>query len=139
MPMETEITITEIAMGDNLVVRPEFPESSWGQGGRVTAILPTGITMTCGGANHLVSLTTAQLTAGQITRETAFPASECAEFSEECRGAVDYRYQGPLRCEGHWNARCDRMDRINRDFPDSPFAPSWFDPTYAGESWDGDY
>jgi|TARA_Y100000310_G_C20432547_1_gene692160 hypothetical protein len=26
--------------------------------------------------------------------------------------------------------------RIDRDYPDSPNPPEWFDPTYAGEVWD---
>lgn len=32
-----------------------------------------------------------------------------------------------------------RLDEVNARYPDSSFAPSWFDPTYAGESWDDDY
>lgn len=58
-----------------------------------------------------------------------------------CEGAVEYRY--PLsgtgrsfpRCDKHWEARLDRQEEIDKRYPDSPFPPSDFDPTYAGESW----
>jgi len=46
-----------------------------------------------------------------------------------------YPYGGPYDC-------CDRCtdrhhDRQQRtDYYDSDVAPGWFDPTYAGESWD---
>jgi hypothetical protein len=73
-------------------------------------------------------------------------ASECLDFHlGNCAGEVEYRM--PLsgtgrsfaRCDLHWSERLDAQDRINRRYPDSPFAPAGFDPTYAGESWDGDY
>ena len=40
------------------------------------------------------------------------------------------------RCEGHWEVRRAEYARIDRDYPDSPNPPEWFDPTYAGEVWD---
>jgi len=43
------------------------------------------------------------------------------------------------RCDRHWDIRLERDERIRQDYPDSPFAPSWFDPAYAGERWDSDY
>jgi hypothetical protein len=42
------------------------------------------------------------------------------------------------RCEAHWAKRLDRQARIDRDYPDSPVPPPWFDPTVAGERWDDD-
>jgi hypothetical protein len=30
-------------------------------------------------------------------------------------------------------------ERIEREYPDSPIAPAWFDETAAGEHWDSDY
>lgn len=68
----------------------------------------------------------------------------CLEAGPECRGPVEYRM--PLsgtgrafpRCDHHWDKRLDEQERINRSYPDSPLAPSWFDPTYAGERWDED-
>lgn len=43
------------------------------------------------------------------------------------------------KCEAHQQQVNAALDAIDRRYPDSPFAPSWFDPTYAGESWDSDY
>lgn len=71
---------------------------------------------------------------------------ECLDGREGgCEGAVEYRY--PLsgtgrsfpRCDKHWAARLDVQEGINRRYPDSPFAPAGFDPSYAGERWDDDY
>lgn len=72
-------------------------------------------------------------------------ATECIQFGEGCGGAVEYRY--PLsgtgrsfpRCDDHWSERLDIQAGIDRRYPDSPHAPSDFDPYYAGESWDSDY
>jgi hypothetical protein len=65
------------------------------------------------------------------------------EGDSPCKGAVEYRFalsasgRNYPRCDGHWSARLDAQDRHNRRYghPDSVSAPSWFDPTYAGESW----
>lgn len=62
-----------------------------------------------------------------------------------CGGAVEYRMalsasgKSFPRCDRHWQARLVEQERINRDYPDSPIAPSWFDPADAGEHWDEDY
>jgi len=67
---------------------------------------------------------------------------ECLESGPDCSGPVEYRMSlSPSgksfpRCEHHWERRLDEQERINRDYPDSPIAPPWFDPSYAGESWD---
>lgn len=61
-----------------------------------------------------------------------------------CRGPVEYR--APLsgtgrsfpRCDRHWGERLDAQEDINSRYPDSPIAPSDFDPSYAGERWDDD-
>lgn len=68
-----------------------------------------------------------------------------AERGKECSANVEWRY--PLspsgksfpRCDRHWDERIKEQQRINRDYPDSPIAPSWFDPADAGEHWDSDY
>ncbi len=70
---------------------------------------------------------------------------ECLEDHGEntCRGPVEYRM--PLsesgksfpRCDLHWDKRLDEQERINETYP--TFAPSDFDPGYAGETWDEDY
>lgn len=72
---------------------------------------------------------------------------ECLDShpTERCEGRVEYRM--PLsgtgrsfpRCGKHWSARLDVQYGIDRRYPDSPFAPAGFDPSYAGESWDDDY
>jgi hypothetical protein len=59
-----------------------------------------------------------------------------------CRGPVEYRM--PLsgtgrsfpRCELHWEERLAEQERIDARYP--TFAPSNFDPSYAGERWDED-
>lgn len=76
-------------------------------------------------------------------------AEECLEFDRnapgECEGAVELRdalsatgipYK---RCAKHWEARLRRQRELRRAYPDSPSAPSWFDPSYAGERWDEEY
>jgi hypothetical protein len=61
---------------------------------------------------------------------------------ERCAGATEYRESlsgtgTPIpRCDAHWSARLREQDRINRTYPQH--APSDFDPSYAGESWDED-
>jgi hypothetical protein len=42
------------------------------------------------------------------------------------------------RCDAHWEIRLEKQEEIRQAFPDSPIAPSWFDPMDAGESWDED-
>lgn len=77
--------------------------------------------------------------------EPVLNREDCIEAGAACRGAVEYRM--PLsgtgksfpRCDKHWSDRLDVQESINRRYPDSPFAPSDFDPTYAGERWDDDY
>jgi hypothetical protein len=42
-----------------------------------------------------------------------------------------------VRCDHHYARQQERLDAIERRYP--VHAPSWFDPSYAGESWDEDY
>lgn len=64
----------------------------------------------------------------------------CLNHGPTCSGAVEYRM--PLsgtgrafpRCEHHWSLRLVEQERIDRTYP--VHAPSDFDPSYAGESWD---
>lgn len=59
-----------------------------------------------------------------------------------CRGAVEYRFalsatgRSFPRCDKHWDERLRDQEAINRRYP--THAPSDFDPTYAGESWEED-
>jgi hypothetical protein len=71
--------------------------------------------------------------------------TECLDrYLGDCAGAVEYRMalsgtgRSFPRCDKHWSDRLDVQDGINRRYPDSPFPPSDFDPTYAGESWEDD-
>lgn len=74
------------------------------------------------------------------------PEEECLEFrSGECSGRVEHRpsLSGTgmqiARCDAHWE-RAVQWDAEHRSvYPDSPIAPSWFDPAAAGERWDDDY
>lgn len=70
---------------------------------------------------------------------------ECINAGPDCDGAVEYRMplsgtgQSFPRCDKHWDDRLETQRGIDERYPDSPHAPSDFDPTYAGESWDEDY
>lgn len=44
-----------------------------------------------------------------------------------------------VKCQNHQDALDERLDAIERVYPDSAMPPAWFDPTYAGETWDEDY
>lgn len=67
---------------------------------------------------------------------------ECLDHDGGCEGPVEFRH--PLsatgrsfaRCDKHWEKRLAEQERITATYPDSSSPPSWFDPAYAGESWD---
>jgi len=67
---------------------------------------------------------------------------ECLNGPEDCVGPVDYRLapggKAWPRCEYHANKRWDDYDDENsvERYADSDAVPEWFDPSYAGESWD---
>ena len=70
----------------------------------------------------------------------------CLDWSglrDDCSGAVEYRFalsgtgKSFPRCDKHWAERLRKQDEINRRYP--RYAPSDFDPGYAGEYWDDDY
>lgn len=72
---------------------------------------------------------------------------ECLEFSEACEGLVQYRLTPPgtgkafPRCEFHDNRRWERYesdDSVERYAYSDAAPPDWFDPSYAGESWEGE-
>lgn len=73
------------------------------------------------------------------------PTSACHFYpSPECDGPVTtVTSRSGLttshKCEAHQQALAEALAGIDERYPDSPFAPSWFDPTYAGERWDEDY
>jgi hypothetical protein len=59
-----------------------------------------------------------------------------------CSGTVELRESltgtgTPIaRCGGHWTLRLAYQRQHDRDYPDGPVPPAWFDATAAGESWD---
>lgn len=69
---------------------------------------------------------------------------DCLDGPQGCEGRVEYRMalsatgKSFPRCDKHWTKRLAEQERINRNYPDSPSPPDWFDPAYAGESWDDD-
>ena len=69
----------------------------------------------------------------------------CLDGPDDCSGDVEYRMalsatgKSFPRCDHHWELRLDTQERINRDYPDSPVAPAWFDEADAGEHWDESY
>ena len=70
---------------------------------------------------------------------------DCIGKPDECRGEVEMRPSltgtgmAIPRCDYHWDLRLRQDEEHRRIYPDSPIAPSWFDPTLAGERWDDDY
>lgn len=59
----------------------------------------------------------------------------------ECRGPVEWHSIDPgrerawPRCDYHWGQRLDRFENSIERYATSDVAPSWFDPSYAGEEW----
>jgi len=58
-----------------------------------------------------------------------------------CSGPVEYHTIGMAtrafpRCIKHLRERLDVRENSMERYADCSAAPSWFDPSYAGESWD---
>jgi hypothetical protein len=70
---------------------------------------------------------------------------ECMNGPEGCRGPVEWHSIDPgrqkafPRCEAHWDRRLRSRENSMELYADSDVAPSWFDPSIAGERWDDDY
>lgn len=81
-----------------------------------------------------------------IVEQDGRPAhSECVDFGRgECSGAVVFhsvdpgRASAPPRCATHWTERLERREQSIEKYENSDVPPTWFDPTYAGESWEED-
>jgi hypothetical protein len=62
------------------------------------------------------------------------------DHTDKCKGTVEYResLSGTgveiARCEHHWGEALERDEQIRLRYPRN--APSDFDPSYAGESWE---
>lgn len=66
---------------------------------------------------------------------------ECLNSNyDNCGGEVSYRAVpgGTVwpRCEVHFEQRMDRYENSMERYANSDVLPAWFDPSYAGESWD---
>lgn len=60
-----------------------------------------------------------------------------------CRGIVGYHAVSGgnafPRCEVHWTERLASYENSDLErYANSDVAPSWFDPSYAGERWSED-
>lgn len=139
MPNFAPIDFSDIRPGMTLDIAWEFH----GRGiDRVTAVNPDGSLEFITGTAHVRDRYSAEeLKGAVISVPVAIPLSECIEHSTECNGVADYHASqsgltSAIRCDFHWIRHCERMEKMRRDYPDSPFAPSWFDPSYAGEVWD---
>lgn len=67
---------------------------------------------------------------------------ECLEsHTEQCRGPVGWhsidpgRHKAFPRCDKHWEDRLESRENSIEKYENSDVPPSWFDPTYAGETW----
>lgn len=70
-----------------------------------------------------------------------FHSEKCLRSGKgDCRGPIDVRYTDLgtqiFECEKHMDDHYAWADEHRRIYPDSPIAPSWFDPMDAGEVWD---
>lgn len=69
---------------------------------------------------------------------------ECSRQHEgPCAGEVEERlsragFTAALICAKHRQELEARLDEIAERYPDTAQPPDWFDPTYAGETWDSD-
>lgn len=61
-----------------------------------------------------------------------WPESEVEEFEQQVGGVGTFGKCPD--CEERYHRACERAAEYN-----SPCAPDWFDPGYAGERWDDDY
>lgn len=79
--------------------------------------------------------------------EAPGPTSACINHAHEpdqCAGPVlSVVSRSGLTTSNKCQACRDRLDAamesIDHIYPDTSTPPSWFDPTYAGETWDEDY
>jgi len=71
---------------------------------------------------------------------TADQEIQCLNEDELCHGPVDYwtvggSLKGWPRCDYHGMRRQDQYENSLEQESQSDVAPSWFDPTDAGETW----
>jgi len=64
----------------------------------------------------------------------------CQDFNRHTnkpckRAATEQTPAGRNLCPSHADAFWEQHEETLRKYPDSATPPSWFDPTYAGETW----
>ena len=67
-------------------------------------------------------------------------AEKCLNQNDECQGSVEWRSTGDAlkswpRCTFHGEKREEQYWSSMERYANSDFAPSWFDPADAGETW----
>ena len=71
---------------------------------------------------------------------------ECIDrrYDWGCKGPVEYHSIDPgrtpafPRCALHWALRLEQREHSIERYENSDVAPSWFDPSAAGERWEDD-
>ncbi len=141
MPEYVTIGRNDIKIGMDITLQL-MPDGNRGQGGLVEVFHDLGITLKCGTDEYIRSFAWHEV--HHIVEEQMLPAEECMSFHQgNCSGVVDYCYapsgSSLPRCVKHNDERWAQYDKSETErYADSDVPPSNFDPSYAGESWDGD-
>lgn len=131
------ISFDAVTIGQEVTVW--FNRGNNGQGGRVTG-KDGGIDLLAPGDRQL------RWELSEIARlsiDAPLPAEDCLDYSDDCSGPVELWTTGTSmrawpRCTHHRDKRWDAYDKSIERYADSDVAPSWFDPTIAGERWEDD-
>jgi hypothetical protein len=113
------------------------PNRGCGQGGTLAAVTANTIVLN----TSYYGVQEYDRSIVEIHVEVPLDADECLEFSDECRGPVDYRMLGNSsrafpRCEYHLDKRLELEEQINERYPVNP--PADWDYLDAGEYWSED-
>lgn len=138
-----DIKLADVKVGQEITVW-RMPDGHGGQGGRVTEVTDAGVVLSSGTAEIRNEFTVAEI--HHITVEEALPAEDCLDYSDECRGPVDYHsigssLKGFPRCDFHLGKRLERREGSSEMYADSDVPPSWFNASWGGtneygEHWD---
>lgn len=136
------IPLTEAKIGQTATVwRLENGNRSGGQGGTIFKLSPE-VVMQVGATLH--SFDTSRFgTDFELEIERPTDPRECVNYGPDCRGEVDWfdpsgRGRSAQRCGHHQDVRAEQYKNSIERYADCATPPAWFDPTYAGESWDGE-
>ena len=139
------IPLTEVAVGRRVTVwAVEDGHQTWGQGGVVAAVDPQ-LVIRAGSAGVEHRFDRDKFTADEFRIEVEEPTDprECVNYGPDCVGEVEWfdpsgRGRGAQRCAHHRDQRAAQYENSIEKYAHSDVAPDWFDPTYAGESWNDD-